>query len=262
MGIVNVTPDSFSDGGQFLDPMAGIDHALKLVAEGADILDIGGESTRPGSVAVSEDEELHRVTPVIRGLVRQASVPISVDTSKSRVARECLGLGVSIVNDVTACTGDPQMPLAILESGAGVILMHMQGTPATMHLNPTYENVREDVASYLESRIAALTQFGIGRDQLALDPGIGFGKTLQHNLQLIGGLSRLAQNGLPICLGVSRKGFIGQVTGKGRQDRLAGSLATACYGLVHGIVHIVRVHDVAATRDAVLMIEAIRNTPT
>ena len=257
MGIVNTTPDSFSDGGQFLAPNAAINHGLELIAQGADLLDVGGESTRPGSVPVPLEEELRRVLPVVRGLVAQTAVPISVDTSKSEVARQCLAAGAAIINDVTALRGDPAMPEVIRQSGAGVILMHMQGTPATMQHDPQYGDVVAEVHQFLDMRMQELNSFGLAREQMVIDPGIGFGKTKSHNLQLLAQLARFQQLGRPVCLGVSRKGFIGGIAGRPPTERIAGSLAAACHALSREAVQILRVHDVGPTADAVKVIQAI-----
>lgn len=257
MGIVNTTPDSFSDGGRYLDPGAAVAHGLTLVAEGADILDVGGESTRPGAQPVPADEELRRVLPVARELARQTAVPVSVDTSKASVARACLDAGAHIVNDVTALTGDPAMPAAVRESGAGAVLMHMRGTPLTMQLDPRYGDVVGEIDAYLEARLSALAAFGIAAERLAVDPGVGFGKTFDHTLATLTGLGRFCRHGRPVCLGVSRKGFIGQILGRGRGERLAGGLAVACLAVARGAAQILRVHDVAATRDAVTMMSLL-----
>jgi dihydropteroate synthase len=257
MGVVNVTPDSFSDGGRFLDPHAAIDHALDLVENGADLLDVGGESTRPGSQPVPLDEELRRVVPVVEALARQTGAAISVDTSKAEVARQALAAGASIVNDVTALRGDPEMPQIVRTTGAGAILMHMQGTPATMQLAPHYDDVLADLDRFFEDRLHELTAGGIAAEQLTLDPGIGFGKTDAHNLTILAGLGRLTRFGRPVCLGVSRKGFLGRLTGRSATQRADASLAAACHGLSRGWVQIVRTHDVAGTRDAVRVLEAI-----
>jgi dihydropteroate synthase len=257
MGIVNVTPDSFSDGGCFFDPVAAIDHALALAADGADILDIGGESTRPGAPAVSESDELARVLPVVEGLVKRTAVPLSVDTTKAAVARQCLDAGAAIVNDVTGLTADAAMPAVVAAAGAGVVVMHMQGTPQTMQRNPTYGDVVAEVAGYLEARLHALAAVGIPPQAVCLDPGIGFGKTLDHNLELLAHLDAIARLGRPVCLGVSRKGFIGTLCGREPADRGAGSLAVACVAAARATAHVLRVHDVAATRDAVVMLDAI-----
>ncbi len=250
MGIVNVTPDSFSGGGQFYDVGGAVDHALQLVAEGADILDIGGESTRPGAAVVPLDEELRRVVAVVERVAKQTTCPISIDTSKAEVARACLAVGATIINDVTGLR-DPAMVELAARTGAGVVVMHMQGDPRTMQLNPTYGNVVQDVSDYFTERISTLTDAGIARSAIALDPGIGFGKTLEQTLQQLRELQKLQSFGLPVCLGVSRKGFLGQITGKPRTERLAGSLAVACFALAQGAAQILRVHDVAAHADAV-----------
>jgi dihydropteroate synthase len=256
MGIINVTPDSFYDGGLYLKPDAAIAHGIHLAAEGADILDIGGESTRPGATPVSVDEELCRVLPVVRALSRQLSIPISVDTQKPEVARACLDAGAVIINDVSGLR-DPAMIDVAATSRAGIIVMHMQGTPQTMQLNPHYDNVVHEVRDYLNERWKTLTAAQIHPEALAFDPGIGFGKTLEHNLKLLACLEQVAPAGRPIVLGVSRKGLLGQITGRPRSERLAASLAVACFAAARGQAHILRVHDVAATRDAVLLLEAI-----
>jgi dihydropteroate synthase len=259
MGIVNVTPDSFSDGGQFARTDAAVAHALDLVRQGADILDIGGESTRPGATPVPTDEELRRVLPVVTALVSQTSVPLSIDTSKAEVAQQCLAAGAHIVNDVTALA-NPAMIDIVKQFNAGAILMHMQGTPATMQQNPYYENVTDDVARWLENRLRDVCAAGVAPDNLVLDPGIGFGKRHAHNLELLVRLPELQRLGRPICLGASRKGFIGKITGRTVQESLAGSVAVACHALAKHAVQILRVHDVAATRDAVLLLEALAET--
>jgi dihydropteroate synthase len=258
MGIVNVTPDSFSDGGQFLDADAAVAHGLRLVEEGADLLDVGGESSRPGAAPVPLDEELRRVVPVVRGLAARTSVPISVDTCKAEVARQALEAGAHVVNDVTALQGDPEMAEVVRRSQAGVILMHMQGTPATMQQAPAYGDVVAEVTAYLEARLQAAADVGIAGPRVVLDPGIGFGKTAEHNLRLLAHLEGLGRLGRPVCLGVSRKGFLGQVLGRPPGQRLAGSLAAACWALCRGAAHVVRAHDVAQTRDAAVLIRALR----
>jgi dihydropteroate synthase len=257
MGIVNVTPDSFSDGGRFLAHEAAVAHALTLAEEGADLLDVGGESSRPGATPVPAAEELARVIPVVRALAGRTNVPISVDTYKAAVARAALEAGASIINDITGLSGDPEMPGVARTCAAGVIVMHMQGTPQTMQANPSYGNVVSEVGSFFEARLQALAEEGIAVDQVVLDPGIGFGKTAAHNLELIAHLERFRRFGRPICLGVSRKGFFGKTLGRPTQDRLAASLAAACYCLARDSAHILRVHDVAATRDAVRLFQAL-----
>ena len=257
MGIVNVTPDSFSDGGQFFSTEAAIAHGLRLVAEGADILDVGGESSRPGSHAIALAEELARVVPVVRELAARAGVPISVDTTKAEVARQSLAAGAAIVNDITALLGDAAMTDVVRDSGAGVALMHMQGTPETMQQNPTYGDVVAEVREFLAGRVAALIEAGIARERIVLDPGIGFGKTFDHNLALLRHLDALTPLGRPVLLGVSRKGFLGQITGKPRHDRVASAVAIACHCATLGTAHIFRVHDVAPTVDAAKIVAAL-----
>lgn len=259
MGIVNVTPDSFSDGGQYAQTDAAIAHALDLVRQGADILDIGGESTRPGATPVPADEELRRVLPVVTALVSQTSVPLSIDTSKAEVAKQCLAAGAHIVNDVTALANTAMIDI-VKQFQAGAILMHMQGTPATMQLDPHYENVTDDVARWLGDRLREVCAAGVAPDNLVLDPGIGFGKRHAHNLELLVRLPELQRLGRPICLGASRKGFIGKITGRTVAESLAASVAVACHALAKRAVQILRVHDVAATRDAVLLLEALAET--
>lgn len=249
MGIVNVTPDSFSDGGR--DEGAAIAHGLALVQGGADILDIGGESSRPGAVPVPEDEELRRVLPVVKELAKQCALPISIDTWKAPVARDCLEAGARIVNDITALAGDPAMPGVVHDYQAGAILMHMQGTPATMQQNPQYTDVVGAIRRFFEERLRLLADVDIAAEKTVLDPGIGFGKTREHNLQLVARLEEFQELGRPVCLGVSRKGFLGRLLERPIEERLAGSLAAALYAQSRGAVQIVRVHDVVQTRDAV-----------
>jgi dihydropteroate synthase len=251
MGIVNVTPDSFSDGGRFADPGAAVAHGLRLVEEGADLLDVGGESSRPGAEPISLDEELRRVVPVVRALAGRTTVPLSVDTTKAQVARQALEAGAHVINDITALQGDPELAEVVRSFGAGVILMHMQGTPATMQRSPTYDDVVSEVHDFLKARLQAMSDLGIAGQQVALDPGIGFGKTEEHNWQLLARLEELGQLGRPLCLGVSRKGFLGRLLNRPADQRLAGGLAVVCQALGRRAVQVIRVHDVAATRDAV-----------
>jgi dihydropteroate synthase len=258
LGIVNVTPDSFSDGGLHAFTDAAVAHGLTLVEQGADLLDVGGESTRPGAAPVPLDEELRRVVPVVEQLAARTRVPLSVDTSKAEVAGACLAAGAHILNDVTALAGDPAMPEVARAAGCGVILMHMQGTPATMQLNPHYADVVAEVGSFFEARLQYSAEVGIARERLVLDPGIGFGKTLEHNLRLLARLDEFQRFGRPVCLGVSRKGFLGKVLGRPLEQRLAGSLAAACFAIAGSAAQIVRVHDVEATRDAVTLFAAIQ----
>jgi len=255
MGIVNVTPDSFSDGGQFFDPQAAIAQGLQLVADGADLLDIGGESTRPYADAISEQEELRRVAPVIARLAEQTRVPLSIDTSKAAIAREALAAGAEIINDITALTGDPAMTALAVESQAGVCAMHMQGMPQTMQDDPRYTDVVAEVLDYLRARRDALLAAGVAADRLALDPGVGFGKTHQHFFFLWAGCHRLHALGQPVLVGASRKGFIGKLLGDKTADRTAGTVGVAL-SLAQQGVQILRVHNVAEVRQALLLFEA------
>ena len=257
MGIVNVTPDSFSDGGKCLDPEAAIAHALEQFREGADMIDVGGESTRPKAEPVSEAEELRRVLPVIEGLAGQVKVPISIDTMKPSLARAALKAGASIVNDVAANREDDAMWRVVAEAGAGYVAMHMQGTPQTMQAAPSYGDVVAEVSTFFENRLARLDQSGVGREHVVLDPGLGFGKTLEHNLQLLAALNSFTKWNRPVLLGASRKSFLAHFArGGDAKDRLPGSLACACWGAQRG-VNIMRVHDVAATRQALSVTESI-----
>ncbi len=254
MGILNVTPDSFFDGGRFVDPGAAVEHGLRLVAEGADLLDIGGESTRPYASPVPAEEELRRVMPVLAALAERTRVPISIDTSKADVAREALAAGAEIINDVTALTGDPAMAALAADRGAAVCAMHMQGTPQTMQDQPAYQNVVEEVAGYLRQRREALLGAGIAPGRIALDPGIGFGKTTEHNVDLLRNAWRLHDLGCPILVGHSRKRFIRGVLGHEQADPLAGTIGVAL-ALARQGVQILRVHDVGCVRQALLLFE-------
>ena len=258
LGILNVTPDSFSDGGTDPGPAAAVDRASRLLADGADILDIGGESTRPGSRPVPAAEQLRRIGPVVRGVMSaRPDAVISVDTTSAAVARECLAAGARVINDVSGLRADPAMPGVAAEAGAGVIVMHMQGTPATMQAAPAYTDVTAEVGTFFAERVASLTAAGVRPEQIALDPGLGFGKTVGHNLTLLRDLRAFQAHGRPVCLGASRKGFLGSVTGRAVGDRLAGSVAVAAFALAAGSAQILRVHDVAATADAVQLDGAI-----
>ena len=254
MGVVNVTPDSFSDGGQFLDARAAIAHARQLVDEGADILDIGGESTRPGSLPVDETEELRRVLPVLEGIVG-LGVPVSVDTTKPGVMRAAIAHGAAMVNDVLALR-TPGALDAVASSNAGVCLMHMQGEPRTMQANPSYADVVGEVRAFLGERVAACESAGISRERIVVDPGFGFGKTAEQNLALLRGLPELAALDVPVLAGLSRKSTLGQITGRPVEGRLAASLAAALLAAERG-AKIVRVHDVAATRDVLAVLAAV-----
>ncbi len=257
MGIVNVTPDSFSDGGKFLAPDAAIEQALALVREGADMIDVGGESTRPNAAPVSEADELRRVLPVIEVLAGKVQIPLSIDTMKPAVARAALRAGASIVNDVAANREDDLMWRVVAEAQAGYIAMHMQGMPQTMQSAPAYCDVVEEVGAFFEDRLKRLENAGVAPEHVALDVGIGFGKSAEHNLQLLARLRGLTRWHRPLLLGASRKSFIPKVSGDADgSDRLPGSIACACWGAENG-VNIVRTHDVAATRQALRMTEAI-----
>jgi len=255
MGIINVTPDSFSDGGRYLDPGAAVAHGLELVALGADILDVGGESTRPYSQPVDAEEELRRVLPVVKALCAQCDTPVSIDTSKASVAQAAIDAGAEIINDVTGLEGDPRMVALAARTGAAVCAMHMQGAPQTMQDNPTYENVVEEVLAYLRRRRDALTAAGIPQDRIALDPGIGFGKRTEHNVQLLSHAFRLHELGCPVLVGHSRKGFIQRVLGAPDANPLAGTIGVAL-ALARQGVQVVRVHDVGQIRQAMLLFEA------
>lgn len=256
MGIVNVTPDSFSDGGQFLDPQAAVAHGVGLVDEGADILDVGGESTRPGAEPVAADEELRRVVPVIEGLAAAGTgAQISIDTTKVAVAEAAVDAGATFVNDVTAFRGDPEMAALVADRGLDCCLMHMRGEPRTMQDNPVYDDVVADVKAFLEQRLEVAVAAGIPEQRITLDPGIGFGKTLEHNLELLRRLDELVALGRPIVIGTSRKSFIGRLTGREVGDRLAGTIATNVLAWERGAT-IFRVHDVAPLADALAVAAA------
>jgi len=252
MGVVNVTPDSFSDGGRYFEPAAAVAHGLELAAQGAEILDVGGESTRPGSSPVETAEEIRRVAGVIAELARQATVPISVDTWKAAVAREAIAAGARIVNDITGLTGDAAMLGVVVETECGVCAMHMQGTPQTMQQCPTYQDVVAEVTAYLRRRRDWLMAAGVAQDRIALDPGIGFGKTMEHNLALLRTAGRLHDMGCPVLVGPSRKRFIGEVLGNPNADRTAGTVGVVV-ALAQQGVQVVRVHDVASVRQALLL---------
>jgi len=256
MGVLNVTPDSFSDGGQYLDAAAAVLRVRAMVAQGADIIDIGGESTRPGASPVSADEECARVVPVIQAVVREMDVAVSVDTSKPEVITAAVQAGACMVNDVRALQ-EPGALEALAATDAWVCLMHMQGKPRTMQSNPRYNAVLVEVRDFLLARVQACMAAGIGRERLILDPGFGFGKTLEHNLELLANLGALRDLGLPILVGMSRKSMIGAITGRDAGDRVHGSIAAAVIAAMQG-VDIVRVHDVAGTADGLRMCEAVR----
>ena len=256
MGVVNVTPDSFSDGGRYTAPGAALAHARRLLDEGADLLDLGGESTRPGSQPVPADEQWRRIGPVVEALAGEDRALISVDTSSASVAERALLAGAHVVNDVTA-RGDPAMAAVVATAGAGLVLMHMRGTPADMQRDPRYADAPAEVATFLGDRLAAAASAGIARDRVALDPGIGFGKTPRHNLELVARLETLVALDRPVLVGTSRKSFIGQVLDLPVDQRLEGSLSSAAVAVFLG-ARIVRAHDVAATVRAVRVADALR----
>jgi dihydropteroate synthase len=259
MGIVNVTPDSFSDGGLFLDAEAAIAHGRELLAEGAGVLDIGGESTRPGAEPVGADEELRRVIPVIEALAADGA-RISIDTTKADVARRALAAGATIVNDVSAFRFDAELPGVVAEAGATAVLMHMLGEPRTMQKDPRYDEVVTDIKAFLEERIAYATAQGVSEDDIWVDPGIGFGKTLDHNLELIARLDEVVAIGRPVVFGASRKSFLGKLTGRQVDERLAGTIAANIIAYENG-ARVFRVHDVAPTVDALKVAAATVRRP-
>lgn len=256
MGILNVTPDSFADGGCHFDHEAAVEHAFAMIADGADIIDIGGESTRAGAGAVGVDEELRRVLPVIRRLAGKTETLLSVDTSKAAVAEACLEAGAHIVNDVAALAADPLMPEVARRFGAGVVLMHCQGTPATMQLNPHYNDVVAEVRGYLAQRLQCLADAGLNPESMAVDPGIGFGKTLAHNLKLLANARALAMLKRPLVIGASRKSFLGKLTGREVDQRMPASLGALAYCALRG-ASVLRVHDVRESRDVLTCLEAL-----
>lgn len=254
MGIVNVTPDSFSDGGRYLDAAAAIGHGEKLVEDGATILDVGGESTRPGAEEVAEAEELRRVKPVVAGLADKAT--LSIDTSKAAVAMAAIDSGATIVNDVTALQGNPEMASLCAERGVGVVLMHMPGNPRTMQDDPSYDDVVDDVKAFLSGQLEFAVSRGIAEDRVWLDPGIGFGKTPEHNLELLRRLGELRELGRPLVIGTSRKSFIAAVDGSSVDDRIGGTIASSVLAVAEG-ADVLRVHDVAEMSQALRVAEAV-----
>ena len=255
MGVVNITPDSFSDGGRYLEPGAAIEHARELLEEGADLIDLGAESSRPGvEVKLSAEQELERLMPVLKSL-RDAPVPVSIDTTKPEVMRAAIEAGASLVNDISALRS-PGALEAVAASNVGVCLMHMQGEPRTMQQAPRYRDVVSEVKAFLVERVAAAETAGIGRERIVIDPGFGFGKTVEHNFELLRHLERFADTGIPVLAGWSRKSTLGVITGRPAGERLAASVAAALLAVQHG-ARIVRVHDVAATRDALAVLAAM-----
>jgi dihydropteroate synthase len=256
MGVVNVTPDSFYDGGRYLDAEAAVAHAVRLVEEGADLLDVGAESTRPGADVVNEEEERRRAIPVVTAVAKAVTVPISIDTSKAAIAREALDVGAVLVNDVTALRGDPTMVDVVARSGAGIVLMHMHGTPRTMQQAPRYDDVLEEISVFFEERIRFAMTHGIVRRQIILDPGIGFGKLLVHNLTLLAQLRCFEIFECPLMVGVSQKAFLGQLLERPVQERQWGTAAAVAMAVDRG-AGILRVHDVRAMKDVVQVTAAI-----
>lgn len=256
MGIVNVTPDSFFDGGRFCDPQRAVAHALRLVEEGADLLDIGAESTRPGALPVDEQEERRRLVPVVAAVAKAVSVPISVDTSKAEVAKAAIDAGAIMVNDVTALRGDSAMVGVVAQAGVALVLMHMQGTPDIMQHAPRYDDVVGEVAQFLAERVRYAVDHGVARDRIVVDPGIGFGKTLGHNLDLLANLRVIAELGYPLLVGPSRKGFIGQLTDQSVEARGWGTAGVVALAVEQG-ANILRVHDVGPMKDVAKVAVAI-----
>ncbi len=256
MGVLNVTPDSFSDGGHFFVREKAVEQAIAMEAEGADIIDIGGESTRPYSEKISLEQELERVVPVIEELSRAVKIPISIDTYKAKVAESAITAGATIINDISALRFDPDMASVVRDSGMPVILMHMKGTPGDMQNNPVYEDLMGEIKTFFREAIEEAEERGIARDMLILDPGIGFGKSFAHNLRIIRNLKELEALGLPVLLGSSRKAFIGNILDKSPEERDTGTMATVAAGIMNG-AHIVRVHNVAMAKETVKVIDAI-----
>ncbi len=255
MGILNVTPDSFSDGGKYFDTATAIDRGLQIEQEGADFIDVGGESSRPGSDPVTENEEARRVLPVVEALAKKVSIPISIDTYRSGVAVRALEAGAEIINDISGFTFDPNMVDIAVRRNACAVLMHMQGTPKTMQREPAYGDVVGEITEYLETRAVSVRSSGI--DRVIVDPGIGFGKTLEHNIALIKGLDSLVQIGYPVLVGVSRKSFIGRLLNSMVDDRLEGTAAAVTASILYG-AHIVRVHDVKEMKKIALVADALK----
>lgn len=258
MGILNVTPDSFSDGGEFFSPDDAIQRGLEIAEEGADIIDIGAESTRPGAEAVSADEEIRRLSPVVEELVKRTDTVISIDTTKASVAREMLQKGGDLINDISGLKFDPDLAGVVAEFGCPVILMHIQGTPRTMQENPSYGDVIEDILQYFKDQIDYARSQGIADEQILIDPGIGFGKTVEHNYRIIKDLRQFTLLGFPVVVGASRKSFIGKTLDLPVGERLEGSLAVAALSIWNGAA-VLRVHDVKETKEAISMVDAIRN---
>ena len=258
MGILNVTPDSFYDGGSYTSPTDAIERGVRMAAQGADIIDVGGESSRPGSGSISAQEEMDRVLPVLDGLRRRTEVPLSIDTAKSQVAREALGVGATIVNDISALRSDPVLAEVAAQAGAIVVLMHMLGTPKTMQQDPIYGDVVTEIRDFLAERIEVATQSGIDRSRILIDPGIGFGKRLGHNLEIIRGLRRLAELEVPVVIGLSRKSFFGELLGTSAAGRLSETIAANAVAIAYG-ADVIRVHDVEEGRRTADVAYRLRN---
>ena len=257
MGVLNVTPDSFSDGGQFLDPLKALDHVERMVEEGADIIDIGGESTRPGAASVPEKEEIQRLKPILQALSRRNSIPISVDTRKSAVAQLALDNGASMINDVSALRDDLEMGRVVAKAGAGIVLMHRQGDSRTMQKAPSYTDVIGEIKTFLAERHTAACAYGVHPRNILLDPGVGFGKNVSHNLTILKHLDQLVNLGRPIMIGVSRKSFIGQILERPVEDRDIGTAAAVAVAVLKG-AHLIRVHDVGLMKDVAKMAKVLR----
>jgi dihydropteroate synthase len=257
MGIVNVTPDSFYDGGRYDDRDTAVAHAMKMIDDGADIIDIGGESSRPGAEQVTEEEEITRIAPVIEAVASKVSVPISVDTYKANVASRAVQAGACIINDISALRFDPDMAGVVKDTGSAVILMHMQGNPRTMQTSPHYENAVNEILAFLKERVSFAVEYGIPAEKIIVDPGIGFGKTLEHNLDIIRDIGRFHETGCPVMVGVSHKSMIGKITGAPVDDRSGGTAALTAYCVING-VEIHRVHDVKTLRQVCDVAASIR----
>jgi len=259
MGILNITPDSFSDGGLYLDTEKAVEHALRLADDGADIIDVGGESTRPYSQRVPLEEELKRVIPVIEGIRRYSDIPISIDTYKAEVAKRAIDAGASIVNDITALRGDPLMAEVVRDRQVPLVLMHMKGDPSNMQDNPTYDNLMEEISLFLKERAQYAISRGISEEKVIVDPGIGFGKTFEHNLEIINRLGILQELGYPILIGTSRKRFLGEILDKEPMERDIGTMATVTAAILNG-ANIVRVHNVKMAKDVVKVADALKKS--
>jgi dihydropteroate synthase len=259
MGALNITPDSFSDGGKYMDPSDAVKRALRMVEEGADIVDVGGESSRPGAESIAASEELRRVMPVVKALREISDIPISIDTCKSEVARQALSEGASMINDITALRGDRDMAGTIASFDASVVLMHMKGDPRTMQGAPHYDDIMSEISDHLAGSIEIAAGAGIDPDKIIVDPGIGFGKTVEHNIEILKKLEQLKGLGKPILVGTSRKSFIGELTGKGTDGRMFGTAATVTAAILKG-ADIIRVHDIGEMRDVVFVTDALKRT--